>query len=324
MKQNCPLSEIADVLRTRQRFVVMSHLRPDGDAYGSALAMALCLRELGKDVTVWNEDGMLEKYRFLPGSELVAKPPVEPQEFEVAIALDTAVENRIGTCAAALKRADVWINIDHHVTNDHYGDLAFIDATSPATGQILFELFEQEKLPLTAEMAENLFVAISTDTGSFQYPNTNARTYEIGAALIRAGVKVGAVSQRLYESYPLRRLQLLRELLNVFRLTANDRVASFALSIETVKKVGAMPEDNEGLIDYIRAIEGVVVAAFIEEMPDGKVRISLRSKDPKIDVSKICAAYGGGGHTLAAGARLAGSLAEVEARVLSAIAHEFQ
>lgn len=324
MKQNCRLDEIAEVLRTRQKFVIMSHLRPDGDALGSELAMALCLRELGKDVTVWNEDGMLDKYRFLPCSDLVVKPPAEPQEFEVAIALDTAVQNRVGTCAGALKRADLWINIDHHVTNDRYGDLAFVDAKAPATGEILFELLEQNALPINAAIAENLFVAISTDTGSFQYPSTTARTYEIGAALIRAGVDAGAVSQRLYESFPLRRLELLRALLNIFKLTANGRVASFALPMSTVQAVGARPEDNEGLIDYIRAIEGVVVAAFIEEMADGKVRISLRSKDPKIDVSKICAAYGGGGHTLAAGARLAGSLAEVEARVLSAIAHEFQ
>ncbi|MDB6152828.1 MAG: hypothetical protein JWL90_1281 [Chthoniobacteraceae bacterium] len=325
MKPNVRLEEIAEVLRTRQRFVIMSHIRPDGDALGCELAMALCLRELGKDVTVWNEDGMLEKLRFLPHSELVEKPPVEnPEEFEVAIALDTAVQNRVGTCFKALKHADLWINIDHHVTNDHYGDLAYIDPTAPATGQILFELFSQNGLPITPAMADNLFVAISTDTGSFPYPNTTARTYEIAAELIRAGVKVGALSQKLYESYPRRRLELLRALLNVMRMTANDRVASFALSIATAESLGAQPEDNEGLIDTIRAIEGVVVAAFIEELPDNKVRISLRSKDPRIDVSKICAFFGGGGHTLAAGARIDGPLAEVEAKVLSAIAHEFE
>ncbi len=323
MKENCKLSEIASVMRTRERFLVMSHLRPDGDALGSSLAVALCLRELGKDVTVWNEDGMLEKLSFLPHSGLVLKPPAEPQEFEVVIAVDTAVQNRVGTCEAAIKSAGMWINIDHHITNDHYGDLAFIDSGAPATGQILFELLEQNGLPITAAIAENLFVAISTDTGSFQYPSTTARTYEIGAALVRAGVNVGAVSQRLYESYPLRRIELLRSLLNVFKLTTDNRVASFALSLSTAKSLGAQSEDNEGLIDYIRAIDGVIVAAFIEEMTDGKVRISLRSKDPKIDVAKVCASFGGGGHTLAAGARLSGSLAEVEARVLSAIAHEF-
>ncbi len=325
MRTNCRLEEIAEVLRTRNRFLILSHLRPDGDALGCELAMAFCLQQLGKDVTVWNEDGMLEKYSFLPGAELVSQPPGEPEEFEVVIALDTAVQNRVGpTCLKAIKKTDLWINIDHHVTNDHYGDLAYIDPAAPATGQILYELFRGNALPFTYEMADNLFVAISTDTGSFQYPSTTARTYEIGAELVRAGVNVGAVSQKLYESYPRRRLELLRALLNVLRLSCQDRVASFTLSETTTQALGAKPEDNEGLIDSIRAIEGVVVAAFLEETSDGKVRISLRSKDPRIDVSKICALFGGGGHTLAAGARTQGPLAEAEEKVLLAIAHEFE
>ena len=323
MKTNCQLEQIADVLRTHDRFVVMSHVRPDGDALGCTLAMTLCLQQLGKNVTAWNEDGVLEKFSYLPGSKLIQTPPGEPREFDVAIALDTAVWNRVGTCLPAVK-AKMWINIDHHITNDHYGDLAYIDATAPATGQILYELFRGNDLPFTYEMADNLFVAISTDTGSFQYPSTTARTYEIGAELIRSGVNVGALSQKMYESYPRRRLELLRALLNVFKLTSNDRVASFTLTQATSTALGVKPEDNEGLIDTIRAIEGVVVAAFIEELPEEKVRISLRSKDPKIDVSKICGTFGGGGHKLAAGARIKGPLAEVEAKVLSAIDHEFQ
>lgn len=323
MKANCSLEEIADVLRTRQRFVVMSHVRPDGDALGCTLAMALCLKALGKDVTVWNEDGMLDKFRFLPGAELVTVPPDEPQEFEVVVALDTAVQNRVGKCLAAVKRADLWINIDHHVSNDHYGDLAYIDPMAPAAAQVLFELFRQNDLPLTYEMADNLFVGISTDTGSFQYPNTTARTYEIGAELIRMGVQVGKLSQQMYESHPRRRLELLRALLNALRFTSDDQVASFALPMATATALGVKPEDNEGLIDHIRAIEGVVVAAFFEELPDGKVRISLRSKDPRVDVCKVCAVYGGGGHKLAAGARISGSLPEVQERVLQTIHNAF-
>ena len=137
-------------------------------------------------------------------------------------------------------------------------------------------------------------------------------------------MNVGALSQKMYDSYPRRRLELLRALLNVLKLTSHDRVASFTLTQATGTALGVLPEDNEGLIDTIRAIEGVVVAAFIEELPEGKVRISLRSKNPKIDVSKICGMFGGGGHKLAAGARIKGPLAEVEERVLAAIAGEFE
>jgi phosphoesterase RecJ-like protein len=323
MKSNCTLAEIADILRTRQRFVVISHARPDGDALGCTLAMALSLRQLGKDVTAWNEDGVLEKFRYLPSSELITQPPAEPRSFEVAIVLDNAVENRAGTARTAIAHADMWINIDHHHTNSRYGDLAYVDSTAPAAGQVLYELFRQCDLPLTYEMADNLFVAISTDTGSFQYPSTTARTYEIAADLIRLGVNVGNLSQKMYESYPRRRLELLRALLSVLRLTSRDRVASFALSAETALKLGVLPEDNEGLIDSIRGIDTVVAAAFFEELGDGKIRISLRSKSPRVDVSKVCGLFGGGGHKLAAGARIAGTLAEVQEKVLQALDHEF-
>ena len=323
MKSNCTLAEIAAILRTRQRFVVISHARPDGDALGCTLAMTLCLRQLGKDVTAWNEDGVPEKFRYLPGSELVTQPPADPQTFDVAVVLDNAVENRAGTARTAIAHADVWINIDHHHTNPRFGDFAYVDPTAPAAGQVLYELFRQCDLPLTYEMADNLFAAISTDTGSFQYPSTTARTYEIAADLIRLGVNVGDLSQKMYESYPRRRLELLRALLNVLRLTSRDRVASFALSAETARTLGVQPEDNEGLIDSIRSIDTVVAAAFFEELGDGKIRISLRSKSPKIDVSKICGLFGGGGHKLAAGARTPGTLAAVQEKVLQALDHEF-
>ncbi len=316
---NCSLSQIADVVREKQRFLVMSHLRPDGDALGCTLAMGLCLRQLGKDVTMWNEEGCLEKFSFLPGSELVQKPTVEKQNFDTVIVLDTAVKERVGTCLASVGHADVWINIDHHISNPRYGDLNYIDSTSPATGQILFELFRQCELPLTYEMADNLYVAISTDTGSFQYPNTNARTYEIGAELVRMGAKVGDLSQKLYESYPRRRIELLKTLLNALEFSSNDRVASFALTQAASLAVGAQPEDNEGLIDTIRAVQGVIVAVFFEEIADGKIRVSLRSKDPRADVCKVAQLFGGGGHTLAAGIRMSGPLATAQQRILQAI-----
>ncbi len=316
---NCTLSQIAEVLRTKQRFLVMSHLRPDGDALGCTLAMGLCLRQLGKDVTLWNEEGCIEKLSFLPGSELVQKPTAEKQDFDAVIVLDTAVKERVGTCLASVGHADVWVNVDHHISNPRYGDLNYIDSSAPATGQILFELFRQCELPLTGEMADNLYVAISTDTGSFQYPSTTARTYEIGAELVRMGAKVGDLAQKLYESYPRRRIELLKSLLNVLEFSSSDCVASFALTQAVSQSLGTQPEDNEGLIDTIRAVQGVIVAVFFEEMPDGKIRVSLRSKDPRADVCKVAQLFGGGGHTLAAGIRMSGPLAAAQQRILQAI-----
>ena len=312
--------QIGKVLREHQRFAILSHVRPDGDALGSQLAFALSLEQLGKDIRVWNENGMLEKYSFLPRAELLSKPPATAEEFDVAVALDTAIQNRLGNTIAAIGSAKIWINIDHHGSNPGYGDLVMVDPSSPATGEIIFNLIKSQGLPFNHDIAENLYVAISTDTGSFQYPKTSARTFEIAAELVGVGgLDVGKISQQLYENYPRRRVELLRELLQTMRFSECGRVASFSLSLETAAELAVRPEDNEGLIDHLRAIHGVIVAVFFEELADGKVRVSMRSKEEAVDVCAICQKFGGGGHTLAAGARVRGTLAEVEQRVLEEV-----
>jgi phosphoesterase RecJ-like protein len=323
-KNNISLAEIAQKLREHEHFTIISHIRPDGDALGTIIALGMALKQIGKKVTLWNEDGVVEKFRYLPGWDMVSVPPAEPVDCDVIVALDTATKLRLGQVALnAIKSSKLWINIDHHVSNEGYGDFHYIDSHAPATGEIIYELIKVGGFDLTPEIADNLFCAISTDTGSFQYPNTTDRTFEIGAALIRAGVKVGELSQKMYESHPLRRIHLLRELLNVMKITSEGKVASFALTQKVVDDLGVLPEDNEGLIDIIRAIDGVVVAAFFEELPyDGKIRISLRSKDPNVDVCKVCQQFRGGGHTLAAGARFRGTIEEVQEKVLAAIANE--
>jgi phosphoesterase RecJ-like protein len=320
MKQSS-FEEIGALLRSQESFAVLSHVRPDGDALGSQLGLGLSLAKLGKTVMVRNEDGLLEKYNFLPGGEYLQTPLSEPRDFDVAIALDTATQSRLGNATQLVRSAKTWVNIDHHPSNPRYGDLVYIDSNAPATGQILFELITSQGLPMDAAIAENLFAAISTDTGSFQYPNTTARTFEIGAELVRCGVNVGRVSQLLYDNYPRRRVELLRELLGTMRFDGHGKVASFSLSLETAAKLGAKPEDNEGLIDHLRAIQGVIVAVFFEELADEKVRVSMRSKSDAADVCAICEKFGGGGHRLAAGARVRGSLAEVEQRVMKEICH---
>lgn len=313
------VDQIGRVLRENERFAVLSHIRPDGDALGSQLALALSLQQLGKKVRVWNEDGMLEKYSFLPRADLLTKPPHAAEDVDVAIALDTAIQNRLGTAFTAVRSAKIWINIDHHLSNPGYGDLVHVDPTAPATGQIIFDLIKSQGFPFDREIAENLYAAISTDTGSFQYPKTSARTFEVAAELVCTGINVGQLSQQLYENYPRRRVELLRELLRTMRFERDGGVASFSLALKTAAELQVIPEDNEGLIDYLRAIRGVIVAVFFEELADGKVRVSMRSKSDAIDVCAICQKFGGGGHTLAAGARVRGTLAEVERNVLEEI-----
>jgi phosphoesterase RecJ-like protein len=322
LRTNTSFEEIARHLREAASFVVLSHYRPDGDAIGSTLAVALALKKLGKPVRILNEDPVPETLRFLPGSELVEQPGAEPVTAAVVIAVDCATRERLGAkCLAAIGDAPLWINIDHHRSNEDYGSLHFIDSDSPATGEIVFNLLSSTGLPLDREIGSNIYVAISTDTGSFQYQGTTARTYEIAAELIRLGVDIAALARDTYDNHPLRRIQLLRGLLNTMQITHGGRVASWALTQELAAATEMKPEDAEGLIDTLRSIQGVIVAAAFEELPgpEGKIRLSLRSKDSRVDVGKVCALFGGGGHALAAGARLKGPLTEAIPRVFHAI-----
>jgi phosphoesterase RecJ-like protein len=322
MSKDATFQEIAEALAPAKTVLVASHLRPDGDALGSTIAFSLWLQSLGKEVTAWNEDGMLEKFRYLPCADIVRQPEGSGRRFDAFVALDTSVKNRLGTVLAAIEEPEVFVNMDHHVSNGKFGALNYIDATSPATGEIVFEFLQSVGATITPEIADNLFAAISTDTGSFQYPNTTARTFRVAAALIEAGVNVGRLSQAMYESQPRRRLELLRHALNEAKFDCDGRVASFSLTQADVARLGVLPEDNEGIIDHLRSVDSVVAAVFFEELEDGKVRVSSRSKDRRIDVCKVCATFGGGGHALAAGARMAGPLSEAREKFLNVLCDE--
>lgn len=316
-------AQIRHTLDAASRILVASHVRPDADAYGSCLAMALHLKARGKDVTVWNEEGMTDKFRFLPDSHLVSAPPEHGKhDFDVFLALDTSTKERLGRVLKATGVVTTWINIDHHHSNHRYGDLNYVDDSAPATGQILYDYFAEAGAEITPSMAENLYAAVSTDTGSFQYEKTSPHTFRLIADLVDKGVDVPGLSRKMYDSYPRRRLELLKALLNSARFDCDDRVASFSLSLETARNLAVLPEDNEGLIDHLRAVEGVQVAVFFEELAGNKVRVSMRSKEPRFDVCKICGLFGGGGHTQAAGARLTGPLETAEENVLEAICQE--
>lgn len=317
--RNVAFPEIRESLRGRKRILVASHLRPDADAYGSTIAAALWLASENHEVTAWNADGMLSKFSFLPASGIVKSPSATPVSFDAVLSLDTSVKNRLGSVIDAIEGAPLWICIDHHKSNDGYADLNLIDSSRPATGQILAESFLESGIAISPEMATNLFAAISTDTGSFRYEGTTDRTYDVAAELIRRGVDVADLSRSLYESQPRRRLELLKLALVNSRFDCDDRVASFSLTLQDVAKLGVIPEDNEGIIDHLRSVEGVKVAAFFEELPGGMVRLSLRSKDAGFDACALCMKFGGGGHTMASGARIKGDFNQVQEMVLNAI-----
>jgi bifunctional oligoribonuclease and PAP phosphatase NrnA len=319
---NTSLAALAALIRSREKFVVCSHVRPDGDAVGSSVALALAIRKLGKSVHLLCEDGLPANLAFLPHARELVEKPAGPVAADVVFALDTAARTRLGDGVnAAIGGATILINIDHHVSNPGYGDLHYIDPHSPATGQIIYELLREAGLPIDSEIAENLYTAISTDTGSFQYSSTTAHTYLVAARLVECGLDVGELNRKIHQSHPLRRMRLLGELLGVLRITAAGKCASWHLTREMATRAEALPEDTENLIDYLRSIDGVIAAVFFEELADGRVRISLRSKDSQFDANALCARFGGGGHKMAAGARLPGPLEAAQQQVLTAI-HE--
>jgi phosphoesterase RecJ-like protein len=312
--------QISGMLRSQNHFLVLTHYRPDGDAVGSQLALALLLKDLGKRVEAWNDDEVPAKFRFLPQSHLVTRPPAEPKDFDVVIAIDTSTWQRVGSAAQRIRSRKHFINIDHHVSNEKFGDINWIVPEAPASGQILFELIQQGGFKLTREMATCLFAAISTDTGSFSYGSTTAESLRAAAVLVDTGINVGEICRHVYESYPYARLMLLQKALAQLQLVDHKRVAYTWVTTEMFEESGAKREDTEGLIDYARAIDGVVVALLFEEMAEpGKTRVSFRSKHPRLDVNSVARRFGGGGHREAAGARIAGEPREIEARVLAAV-----
>lgn len=316
----CPkvVEQILEALGKARTVCVVGHLRPDGDCIGSQLGLALALEQAHKEVTVWNEDLVPDKLRFLDPEKRFRKPS-PGHEFDVVVATDCAAYDRLGRCAEHISERGCFINIDHHASNTKYADLNWVSPREPSTGELIFDLCQWAGWKITGPIANCLFTAVSTDTGSFQYPSTTPDTLETAAHLVERGAELGRICQEVYQSFPLTRVKLLRHVYSKFRLTHGNRTAYFWLRQRDYARAGASTEESEGLIDHIRAIEGVDVALVFEEAGEQLTRVSLRSKDPQIDVAAIAQQFGGGGHKAAAGARILGNPLGVQRRLLAAV-----
>lgn len=313
--------ELSKAIQTRRHFVIASHYRPDGDAIGSTLALGLALCALGKQAELWNEDPVPARYAFLPGADLIQPPsPALPDGTDAFICVDTGDLKRIGdTAAARFAEAPYTINIDHHATNSLYADLNAVKAGGAACGFVLYELFKRMRLKPDRAIAEALYVAISTDTGSFQFSSTTPDVMRAAAELMEAGADVGDLNRRLYQEEPLVSFIVKREVMNHASVEEEGKISCYSLSNARKKELGLGLEDTKDLVDIIRVLQGVKVAAIFEEIDGGLVRVSLRSKDPRADVSQIAARFGGGGHSMASGIRMHGGLDECREKVLNAI-----
>jgi bifunctional oligoribonuclease and PAP phosphatase NrnA len=312
------MDRIIAALRESRTFCVVGHLRPDGDCVGSQLGLTLALQNEGKQVTCWNEDRIPQKYEFLDPDHLLRKPR-RGLSFDCVIATDAATFDRLGSVGRCITRRKIFINIDHHESNTRFADLNWVCPRVASTGELIFQLLKTARWPITKPIADSLFTAVSTDTGSFQYPSTRPGTYQVAGELVRRGADLARICDEVYQSYPLCRARLLRHLYTRFRLTHHDQIAYFWLKQADFARTGADKSDSEGLIDHIRAIAPVVVACVFEEVGPELTRVSLRSKSDKVNVSEIAEQFGGGGHPAAAGARIPGSPFAAQRKVIAAV-----
>ena len=304
MTQTTELKAIADALRQHDRFLVVTHENPDGDALGSLLAATLALRQLGKDAVMYlaGRTPLPREYVFMPLEGLLREPPADAAQ-RVLLAVDCAKEDRIAD-EAARSRAPLVINIDHHHDNTRFGDLNLIVADASSTGEVLRDVFAELGLELTPELAEPLYIALVTDTGRFQYANTTPKALRLAAELVEAGADIHAVFQEVYESVEFAKLKLLARALDRAEVLEGGRIVVSYLVRTDFAEVGASEPYSEGIIDSLRAVEGAELAVLVREQLNEGAQAhkgSLRSSIDELDVSVIARRFGGGGHRQAAG-----------------------
>ena len=309
------LDAVVAALRERERFVVTTHENPDGDALGSLLAVHTALTQLGKDSVMFleNQAPLPGEYRFLPFDELVRALPPDAEE-RTLVAVDCANESRIGADPVALHVAPFTINIDHHHDNSRFGNVNLVVADASSTGEVLRDVFRELDVELTPELAEPLYVALVTDTGRFQYSNTTPKALRLAAELVEAGADVHKVFQDVYENVQFAKLKLLSRALERAAVYAGGGLVVSHLRRTDFADVGAVEPYSEGIIDYLRAVEGAEMAALIREPPRGGSparRVSLRASHDELDVSAIARLSGGGGHPQAAGFSSDASIDEI-------------
>ena len=307
-------------LRDDNRFLLTSHANPDGDAIGSEIGCARILRSLGKGAVIWNRDPAPTLLRELPGVTRIhsgEEPPTGfPESFDAIVVLEcpsldrTGLEEHLGALPL--------INIDHHMGNEHYAAVNWVDPAAPAVGEMVFRLAQGLMVELDAQTATALFLTLVSDTGGFRFPNATSEAFAAGAALVREGARPEQVSEWLYESRPLSSIRLQGEMLQSLELPADGAIATALLSRKMFERSGAETSDTEGLVDVPRSIAGVRTVALMRQIGDDKFKISLRSKGD-IDVEKIARATGGGGHKNAAGFVAEGPLDQVRENLVATL-----
>jgi phosphoesterase RecJ-like protein len=308
---------VKQAIKKFNKFLVTSHINPEGDAIGSQIAIASLLKKLGKAVVILNDSPVPHLLQFMAGTENVSKEMPHDFNYQAVIILDSPDLARIGRVNDYLKKDSVIINIDHHISNINFGRFNWVEPDLSSAGEMVYELFKAFKVKIGLDEAIALYTAIMTDTGSFRYSNTSSKTHRIVAGLIDAGVKPYEMHTKIYETSSVQDTNLLGEALQTMKLTEDGKIAWLWVTKEMLKKTKASLEGTEGIINFARSIDGVEIAILFRETgTEDRVKVSFRSKG-KVDVNKLAASFGGGGHPTASGCTVLGKLEEVEKKVLA-------
>ena len=311
------ISAIRDALRKYDRFLIACHENPEGDAIGSELALALALRKMGKTATVLNADPVPRNLRFLKGADTVVFEE-DGSKYDVAVVVDCGSIDRTGSVGPEILKPRVRIIIDHHHTNGESGPLALVDPDAAAAGLLIYKVLVALGVEIDRDIAENIYTAVLTDTGSFRYGNSSQEAFYTAGEMVRLGVDPWAVSEQVYETQSFNRLGLLGRVLSSLEIAFDGKVAAITTLRADLNEFKATKDDLEGFINYPRSVLGAEAAIAFREESDGVFRVSFRSKG-RVDVSLAAAGFGGGGHRNAAGCTVLGALEEVKRRVFEAI-----
>lgn len=313
------VKKAAQLLKEADNILIISHLRPDGDTLGSAFALRHALKSAGKKTCVACDSEITPKYQIISDGKRCLKPEFKPA---FVVTVDVAATKLIGE---SLKQFEDKIDlvIDHHPTNTNYGKLNVVDSAKASAGEIIYEILNEMRLPVTTEIANCIYIALSTDTGCFRYSNTTPESLRLAAVLYELGADATNLNRRFFETITRNQLEIQKLVFDSIKFYKNGTIGVVNVTLDMIEKTAASEDDIEGLTAFPRRVEGVLVGVVVREIGKDEYKISMRSNG-LVDVSLICSKYGGGGHKRAAGCNIKGTLEEIEKQLISDITFAFE
>lgn len=317
------MDKALELINKHNNIFICSHVQPDGDNIGSTLALAMAIKKLkGRNANVIKVDEVPTDFHFLPNVDMFKEQDIS-QNVDLLISLDSSDLNRLGVGRELLLKANKVINIDHHITNENFGDINIVYDKAGSTAEIIYKFIKNMDIDIDKDIATCLYTGISTDTGRFMYSNTTYETHLIVAELIKAGIDINNINVNIYQNRSIERTKLFLDALNNLELVLEGRVGLVSITQEMLKQNDAIMEDSEGVVSFIRDINTVEVACLLKEISRDEVKVSLRSKN-HVDVSQICIKFGGGGHVKAAGCTINENIDKAKQMVLNEILESFR